>query len=331
MSKLKIVEIENGIFVPRGIISHIDLIYDQNRKIVIDSCVRRGFYKEKIVSEPPEYLPEKIEISPDYIDSEVLFLGYYDDPHFGHWLTEGVSRLWYFLENSEKNFIFLTGNKMRHPLTRLLIDFILRKETIWMKGINAMGIKFNSFRYVSEPAKVKNIIIPQCSMYEESEIADKHIEVTKKIANFLTKNYIFNKNNQPVYLSRTKLVDPVSTYIGEGQIERYCIDNNFRILYPEKMSLREQVIAFNEHDIFVGLIGSAFHSVLFRGMSNKSINIYLGPKIFNENYKLIDKLMGNESHHIQCCEVLEERRRYKCNELKAIAMLRDIISSLKFF
>jgi len=163
-------------------------------------------------------------------------------------------------------------------------------------------------------------------MYNRGQIHPSHHAVARKIARDIVGSSFIGHDPSPVYLSRTKLRKKFQTYIDEQSIERFCQEMGCIIVYPEKLSLKEQIILFNRHDVFIGPLGSAFHSTLFRFNGRKATNIYLVAETRNSNYEMIDSIMQNDSHIIECATSQESKRTKVFDTDKAIANLSKLLS-----
>jgi len=165
-------------------------------------------------------------------------------------------------------------------------------------------------------------------MVNRHSVHKEHLHVTQQIANHFIKSSKINRVEYPVYLSRTKLkrTNRTNSFIlEEEQIEQYCRDSGCKVVYPEQLSLKEQIEIFNKYDIFIGFVGSAFHSILFRTSSRKAKCIYLGDESPNTNYMNIDQQMGNESFFIRCIDRDEKNRlKPQINKQVAIAQLSKL-------
>lgn len=165
--------------------------------------------------------------------------------------------------------------------------------------------------------------MPESSIVNRGRIHSRHLQVTRRIAESLVDLDALGKESRAVYLSRTKLRKAVRSYSIEEPIEAFCAASGCRIVYPERMSLAEQVRLFNSADVFAGFVGSAFHSIMFRCGGRPAKCVYLGDGKLHINCDMIDTLMGNESVYIPCCEPTQGAGRgYVCDPARAIAGLR---------
>lgn len=76
------------------------------------------------------------------------------------------------------------------------------------------------------------------------------------------KDNVKSKKYKKVYLSRRNYYPPYRTY-GEAEIEKQFKKNGFKIIYPEKYSIKEQVAILKDCEFLVGTIGSNMHNAIF--------------------------------------------------------------------
>ncbi len=324
VEKLKYKIIENGYFVPQGIISEFDLVYDSNRNIVLESTLRRGEHKEKDRSEAPAILPSNIKSSHEYNDETLLFLGWYDVIAYGHWLTEGLARYWYLLDQEKHGLKIPTASTLLTLKRKIKHNLFNRRPQHWKAGIDTFGILSDDFLHCSKPIQAKKIIVPECSMHNWGEIRDEHLQVTQRIAQHMINIEKVEHDLTPIYLSRTKLKQPNRSLNEENKVEDYCKSIGFKVVYPEQLSLVDQITLFNTHDTFIGFVGSAFHSIMFRAIDRQASCVYLSDGTQHVNCKLIDSLMDNKATYIKCVEKTSSARKEYClNSDKAI---KDISS-----
>lgn len=318
--------VENAIFVPRGLISDHDVVYDQHGALVTDSCVRRGSNRQNNFSQAPEQLPEKFTPTTVF-KTQALFLGPYDMTHYGHWLTEGVARLWFLQNETNSDYPILTGTTRPQSMSRRIYDVLRRQTPYWVKGLAALEVDSQRFRFCPKPVRVSKMIVPSCSIYLRNGIHPAHLTVTRALGKGLCKKPVAPSSSVPVYLSRAKLKDQISMYKGQEEVDDFCRDQGFRVIFPETLSLEEQIAIFNQHDTFIGFFGSAFHTLMLRWRETSAMNIFLGPENPNPTYFYIDQLMGNTTHHINCCNVIEDLRLYECDPKRAIAGIQEAMTA----
>jgi hypothetical protein len=324
MSHLKYKIVKNGYFVPKGNISKFDLVYDNNRNLVLESTLRRGQNKKNDISKAPAILPLNIKSSDKYNDETLLFLGWYDVIAYGHWLTEGLARYWYLLDHKKHGLKIPTASTFLALKRKIQHNLFQRKPRHWKVGLDTFELLPNDFLHCSKPIQVKEIIVPECSIHNWGEIQDEHLQVTQRIAQHMINMEEVKYDPTPVYLSRTKLKQPNRSLSEENKVEDYCRSIGFKVVYPEQLSLENQIALFNIHDTFIGFIGSAFHSIMFRATNRKASCIYLSDGSQHVNCELIDSLMSNKATYIKCVEKTSLTRKEYC--LNADKAIKDISS-----
>ena len=310
MRQLQCRVVEDGYFVPGGLVSRQDLVYDANRALVVESTLWRKHtsgWVNHLASEAPPVLPRhRFEPRTEHT---LLFLGPYRTQRYGHWITEGLARFWYLLQSAEADVdrprVPVKSVSIRNRLARFLSTGRL---PLWTVALRAFQLTHRTVRTVA-PLRGR-IIVPDCSMQLNACIRKEHAMVTQKIAHYLLAGERPPLDPTPVYLSRTKAMNTSRIFHGEPGIEDYCRKRGFRIAYPERMSLREQVRLFNSHKVFLGIQGSAFHTTLFRVGNERAHHVYLGDKR-GPTYALIDSLLGTSSHFVQCVSRMPGKTKHR--------------------
>ena len=320
MNQLKWTIVEDGYFVPNGIVSKHDLVYNANRMLVIQSTFWRKQahgWVNHLAAEAPSVLPQ--HPGEEETTDTLLFLGpYKTHQSYGHWITEGLARFWYLLHPPQTG-----GGGGKVPVkARSIVDRVIRlfhkqRFPSWSVAFKAFHLTSRHRFTTSAPTRAR-IIVPDCSVQLNAEIRPEHLKVTHKIARYLLDGEQPSRNPTPVYLSRTRAKNTSRSFANEQAIEEFCRQRRFKIIYPEQLSLRNQVRVFNAHDVFVGIQGSAFHSTLFRVADRKAHHVYLSEKN-GPTYALIDALVGNSWHLIPCASpVPGEAKRLELDARRAI-------------
>ena len=308
--------VEDGWFVPRGLVSQYDLVYDAACALVHESTLQRGKPPSQMISQAPSRLPPRLaRATRKTISESLVFLGPYDFRHYGHWITEGLARFWYLLQCPEEY-------KVATVPESAAIDMLRRRAGIfsgWRVAFDAFQTRKVALR---SSVRVERIVVPDCSMRNRAYIRPAHLDVTRKIAATLLGDERPVPSDVPVYLSRGRLNPNPSRWAwallggiqrarrrfdGELAVEKYCKGRGIKVVHPEYLSFADQVRLFNTHDIFIGIEGSAFHTSLFRLSQERACHIYLcsadhEPR--SANFGLIDSLAGNVSHKIDCAAEL---------------------------
>jgi hypothetical protein len=311
MDMPKISEFEDAYFIPRGIISRHDLVYDRTGRIIPESCVLRGENLGENASNPPEFLSPDLLRKARMSGETAIFCGTFMNPHFGHLVTEGISRLWYRMTHEPLEHRILSGAApfgFRERVKRA----IRPSSAHWQRILECIDLRANNFHVTRLPAKFSSVLIPEPTWLERHRVHPAHLLVAQAAGRCLTRYTSLVTDPRPVYFSRTRLRKANLIFDGESRVEQYCRDHGWRIVYPEKLSLQKQAALANEHCVFAGCIGSAFHSLLFRFVGQKCRFLYLGMNKRYPNYELMDQLLGADSQYIDCITRAENRDKVRC-------------------
>jgi capsular polysaccharide biosynthesis protein len=112
---------------------------------------------------------------------------------------------------------------------------------------------------------------PSLSFYRR-EVFACHKLIPELVAQKLLPDKV-TPTEQPLYFSRTKLNKNTANrqILGEEQLENILRERNFAIVYPEQLTLQEQIYLVNKHKYIVGPWGSSLHTIIFSLSDYKNI------------------------------------------------------------
>lgn len=177
----------------------------------------------------------------DYVDEDVVFLGALSS-HYGHFITEGLARLWFFLDA-----------KNQHYKGVYISDSRNNKFTDCFKFF---GIKDQNFLEITKPTRFRSVIVPEQSIRLHDFYHLKYKQTIDKI-----KEKIVAAQYTKVFFSKAK--SGSGRGIGELPIQTVFEKNGFTIFYPEKMSMYETISVLKGCDEFVATSGTNIHNSVF--------------------------------------------------------------------
>lgn len=252
-------------------------VFEQDGTPVEASSLIRGKYK---IRGPKEGLLDKVARSDP---STVLFGGYYFN-HFGHFISESLSRLWSYRDLSKiDKIVFLKGDQDRLGRSDVLKYFIPESD-------------LPKVEIVSEATQYREIIIPDPGYVIRSSFNLNHWVWMRQVSDLIEKTKDVEKRSEPLYLSRSSQGAGKRVGFGEVDLETSLAESGFRVVKPEKMPFLDQVRLLLEHDTIVGLEGSQLHNLMFSRGGKRVIQLDYRP--VNGNYVLIDKMLGNDASYI---------------------------------
>lgn len=185
------------------------------------------------------------------VDETVVYLGWFMDFHYGHFLLEALARTWFLLEADPSVRVVF-----HHPHPEQV------QPQHWsLRILAAFGVPWERIILPAVPTRFRRMLVPEALLeigrvvHERAAVA--HLAAASRLAGDV------KPSTQPVYLSRRLLPGHQRQVIGEAELEDVLRENGFLVVHPETMAFEDQVRLINSHtDIFTST-GAAAHNVLF--------------------------------------------------------------------
>lgn len=263
-------------------------VVDSNGKVVELSRTKRKAFNKTYVKngefftwtsgKNPKYNEDEIE----YRDEEVVFLGQFHYA-FIHFLMEGTSRFWYFLneENFNKKVVFLRlGEKGKLP--NYITEFM-----------ELFGFDKNKIEWVDHPIKFKRVIVPEQSFVLNGSCNIKFKEIFDKILKDIKpskfKKVIFSKKN----------CETSDIYFNWSTPDKIFKRNGFKVFYPELLSMKERLSILKGCEVFVAQQASNALQAIFLKDNCEVIELCrsMHPQPMQE---IIRKLRNHKMTRVDC-------------------------------
>lgn len=230
--------------------------------------------------------PDKAE----YFEGNAAYGGFLYRGHYGHFLIESMSRMWRLLKGGEFDRIFFHAHP-GHSAPCRIGEYMFGK----------MGVPLEKVSVITSPIKFSRLTIPQASLRLGGEEAFlSHRNVCATIAENVEGDYFSGQpsDNRPIYFSRTKFrVRPV---FGEDELESQLRENGWEIVFPETMTVEDQVRISRKSSVYCGVVGSALHNLVFSRPGTKVFYIEREPsqKSTYNTLEALDKIIGLDPVYI---------------------------------
>jgi len=193
------------------------------------------------------YAYEKAE---ENTEETVIYMGRFWK-HWGHFLLDMVSRLWYIVETKEE--------------WPIVYDAQEDISGVYLELMQLFGIRPERLVRVSVPTRFREIIIPGCSMEPGIFYSGRF----KRLFDLAVKNaqadnpFCGSYAGRKVYFTRTQLNRGIPMETGEKEIEEFFRQNGFLIIAPEKHPLKEQITMLQEAAEIACVSGTLPHNMVF--------------------------------------------------------------------
>lgn len=246
-----------------------------------------GFGGDHVISLNPERL-EPVWTRDQILRGKCLYLGHHMD-HYGHFLTEFLSRLWPDLDFAEFDhvvaFPFIFGRNIRE-YQRDLVERLVGHDLYSRLTITKGDVLFESLT-IPAPMIVLNRAI--------------HPSVKRIYENALNSNSVRSEDGAvcKVFLSRSSQLK--NQRISNIQaVEAVFSEFGFDIFYPEKMAIDDQLRLYGEAAVLAGFSGSALHNVVFTPPGTLLIEVgdERSPKAFLKTQSMLNAVSQANAHKV---------------------------------
>lgn len=185
-------------------------------------------------------------------------------PHWGHFLLDGISRLWFLLH---------LPTDLRRELKFICYDNHM--PTWGWQILSAFGINEENLIFMKKGMLIKNLIMPLESYRTHVSASSEFQCVFDTIRDFYC-NQLDVQPTRKVYLSRrNQLARKLSNEI---DIESLLASEGYEIIIPESLSVAEQVQLAASSKTLIGTTGSGLYLAAFQ--KRDTTTIILHPKDF---------------------------------------------------
>lgn len=205
--------------------------------------------------------------------------------HYGHFITATLARGWYPFRNPSKHTKYVLHSEDA-------IDRVF-SYSYAATCLERIGLHRDNVVRFTTPTRIDELIVPQPAFEEQHFERDLFGDMCRHIgAPFRAEQ----RSSQPLYLSKQRLPAGVGKFINEDILVRHFDVEGFLIVYPELLSLPQQIELFNRHAYVVGS-GSGLHTSVFCATPPELFSLSLSEGV-NSNFLLVDRVSKTTTVHL---------------------------------
>lgn len=273
-------EVENGIILPAkgdpSVSWALGGVLDKDGNFIKESRTKNEFVFGGVY----EYDKNSVQ----QYDETVVFMGPFIC-HWGHFICDQISRLWYVLPDIKKYRVAYCGWNWGSEQTSLWGNFL--------EFMHLLGLDDDQLIDVKTPMQFRSVIIPEFSFIpNEFYTQNYYTEEFKNIFRTVTGNVKVTEVDvySHIYFTRGKFSGALSKERGEDKIEALFAANGYKVFSPEQLSLSEQIYYMNNCEYIAAISGSITHNLLF-ARSGQKVIVLNKMDSKNEYQMLIDNIM----------------------------------------
>ena len=284
MEKLTIRSVPNAVILPYRRCSHstgLGGVLDKNGGFIESSYLHGGLFEH---GGPYDFDKSTIVRSED----RVVYFGYYL-PHWGHFLIDCLGRMWPFAEPNSQ-------------IGDYKIAYISNScEGMYdncYKFFEALGICRQRIILVDKPTQFKEVVIPDVDYTAEPNrvFAPQYLQLYDSVVNnILSKHNVAEVEKKfgsidKVYFTRSKFRGSKSREVGLQIIDKVFKNGGYNIIAPEKLSLAEQVLIWNNARHIACINGTIPLNVIFHIQESKPLTLIVLNKMTHIHNNLMEYL-----------------------------------------
>lgn len=229
----------------------------------------------------PDNLHADRELEGQYFHLDCPYPG-----HFGHLMTEVVSRLWGWQqakkENPDLKAILRVYRGDRTP--RL-------EKTIF----SAYGIEPDDIVWIGEPVRVGSIVgaTPMWQNYSPHYVHPDILDTYRRLQQGLIIDGA--PTAEKIFISRQG--DMRRSCRNAREVEAYFVEQGYKIIYPETMDLAHQATMFSGARVIAGFGGSAMFNIMF-GRKLEKLIVLTHDSYTARNEYLYASVLGCQTHYL---------------------------------
>lgn len=259
-----------------------------------------------------EFLPyyKSSNISSEYfrfdrvIDEPSFFFDGEHSAHYGHFLLETLPRLWCF------DIIDITN--------RMLLMHNVNKPFI-QKLIAPFGLGDKNLIQLDGPSIVRDLIVSRQPYVLERTVSAN----ARKVFNHISLYYDKGSTPEKIYVSRSRFQGQ-RQLLNEKEVEEFFANKGYSIIYPEALTVDEQVNVFGNARFIVGASGSAMYNLVF-GRRKEKVLILVSDRFITLNDALINHGSGCEVRYVSGVAINKDESGMKAQWVLDMNHLRSAV------
>lgn len=193
----------------------------------------------------------------DIRDEKVVYCGYMIH-HWGHFLVEGVARLWYFLENDESvdKYVFAVDEGEEPEIRGNYKEFLV-----------LLGI-WDKLEFINQAVTYREVIVPDLAFRRFGYYSPKYLDIFNTVAENAPP---CGDTPRKIYMSRSLLPKHKDLEFGFEALDDFFRKNGYTIVYPERVPLSQMIHYIRGADTVASVSGSLPQNMLFGKQRQKLI------------------------------------------------------------
>jgi capsular polysaccharide biosynthesis protein len=231
-------------------------LYDKNGHIIHESIRKGGIAGDQVISISPIFIDPNMNVG-ELIEGRSAYLGNLYS-HYGHFVTEGLSRFSEFRElNNYDQILF-------HPF---IFDYPNSQLTEYHHFFfDQMGIDCSKIKLLKKPSRIEHVKVFQ-QLWTINDTVDPTLQ---QLYRYLSNIPPCQSIQREKFFCSRKQADRIHNI---REVEEVFLTLGFEVLYLEDLMVEKQMSIFKGKNLIVGCSGSSMHNILFGRQNTRFVEI----------------------------------------------------------
>ncbi len=210
--------------------------------------------------------------------------------HYGHFLTTALARLWPIVRDGLTPGTKIVVHSHQTPQEWFTRDYV---RTL----LGALRLTPDDFLCLDVPTRFRRIVVPRPAIEEQNYVHRVFGELCRHIRDSLFGTDLPFDQGGPVYLSKARHRFGTTKLVNEEPVQDFLASHGVETVYPETLSMNDQIRALSRATCLIGTVGSGFHTSLFCAAPRRIVGLAYSPTL-NSNFHLIDRVTANKATYV---------------------------------
>ena len=217
----------------------------------------------------------------EYIDEEVVFIGYMSDV-WGHAITDCLKHLWWLRTDEYKE---------KHIGKKLIYWGPKTLSGNFLELVRLAGVDISKLYYIDRKIRYRSVIVPDLSFnYTEGWATKEYLDTIDLIVSNVK---TYERKERKVFLSERE----TRRIYGIKTIEKVARSAGYTVYYPGEHSLQDQISVIRSASHILSFESSVGHNTIFCNSKTKVIMIR------KADYPNVYQQIINELRNLDCTTV----------------------------
>lgn len=219
---------------------------------------------------------------------DVIFIGHISSVCWGHTITDSVGRLWWTATELKQKYDCLPVYYFSEtPLNGNYLEFI-----------KLFGVPLTQFRRLSKITHFRSVYVPD-TCFDNYHVSLRYTKEYVSLINHVV-NHVLHQGSSISYPRKFFLMrENSSRQICSNALKQIITDLGYKIIFPEKLSVSDQISLFQNAESIVSEESSLSHNFIFCKKGTKAI-ILRKANTINIYQALINELRQLDVVYIDC-------------------------------